>query len=152
MRDILARFHHIKYLAWAAALSFALGIAFLIFTLAGFGRGLGPSVWWQTVTNAVVALATGTASQVGLVLAPVGRVRGVVLRGAITLLMAPAFVLGVLSYRDVLSRVEGLGLKVIDHPLVLLFLSIVPVYVTVAVWLWRAPRPQPANVNGRGDR
>lgn len=142
--DMTARALHIRHLVWAAALTFALGVAFAAFTLAGFVEGLGPAGWPATLTNALVALAVGSASQVGLVLAPVVRVRGVVPRGAITVLMAPAFALGVLAYRDLFSRPGGLGLTASFHPLLLVFLSIVPVYVAVVVWMW-VPRSRPAD-------
>ena len=138
-----------KYLVWAAALTFGLCIAFLIFTIAGFGGGLGPSTWSDTITNALVALAIGIGSQVGLALAPFARMRGVVPRGAITVLMTPALLLGALAYRDVFSRAEGLGGQVIDHPLLVVYLLIAPVYVAVAVWMWRTPRPGPATAGVR---
>ena len=146
---MVSRLLDIKYLVWAAALTFALCIAFLVFTIAGFGGGLGPSTWSDTMTNALAAVAIGIGSQVGLGLAPVARMRGVVPRGAITVLMTPALVLGALAYRDVFSRAEGLGARAIDHPLLLVYLLIAPVYLAVAVWMWRARRPGPVTA---GDR
>lgn len=85
-----------------------------------------------------MALAIGIASQAGLALAPVVRSRGPWLRAAATTLMIPAFILGVASYRDVLGR-PAVDLATIAQPMVLLLLSLPPVYGAVAVWMWRAP-------------
>ena len=129
-----------KYFVWGAAVVFAMGIAFLAFVVAGFG-GLGPTSWSDTLAKSVAGLAIGLGSQAGVALAPVARARGALLRAVVCVLMIPAFALGVSTYRDVFSGVEG-NLRLSEHPWLAIFPAIVPVYVIVAVWMWRTPRPR----------
>lgn len=130
-----SRLIQIKYLVWAAGLVYAAGIADVLYALAGFGR-LGPRGGLDAATEAIAALGIGIASQVGLGLAPVVRSRGPWQRAAATVLMLPAFVLGFAAYRILLGPVAEQSAP-LNLAVVLLYLSIMPVYLAVVVWMWR---------------
>jgi hypothetical protein len=140
------RLVQIKHLVWAVAVVFAVAIAPLLYALGGFGR-LGSRAGLEAATHALVALGIAIATQVGLGLAPVVRSRGPWLRSAATVLMIPALVFGLAVYRDVLGRAPEQSAQPIDF-VVFLYMSIVPVYVAVAVWMWWAPRAPAAGTPG----
>jgi hypothetical protein len=136
----------VKYVVWAAALAFAIGIALLLYALGGFGR-LGSRTGFEKVTHAVVALGIGLASQAGLSLAPLARTRGPWPRAAATVLMIPALAFSFAAYSEVFRAPEQGG-QPLDHPVVYLYLCIVPVHAVVAAWMWLAPPPHAPHERG----